>query len=336
MPLISLIVPFHNEEPYLSRSIRSIHQQTFIDFEVLLIDDFSNDGSYALARRMTQGDERFRLIRNTEKGLYHARNLALGLALGQYICFLDADDVILPNYLSSLYADAISGNADLVVHGISHLNGSLSYNVTASTPGSFNLDDEAQVAFSYFDVASLGNVVGKLFSRKLIIDHHLTFSPHVYMCEDLYFTVSYLAFTHSLILSTASHYQYIAHDRSMSAHYWSYPKERQSFDALICAWNNLMSAHGCPALLASFGSFYGTYLHRLVFSCLTHPDSHVYRAQYLKEIEDTYTDQYRHLYHPSTRYTHFLKWAIMHHHYRLYLLSHSLAALRYGIQKRYI
>lgn len=334
--LISLIVPFYNEELHLSRSIRSIQQQTFSDYEVLLIDDFSTDGSYALAQQLTQADVRYHLIRNVQKGLYHARNLALSLARGEYICFLDADDALLPDYLSALYADAHAALADLVVHGITHVQGSLRYDMTVSASGSFNLLEDPQAAFTSFDVSALGNVVGKLFRRKLIADHHLTFSPQVYMCEDLYFTVSCLSVTHRLVLSTATHYQYIAHSQSMSSHYWPYHTERQSFEALIRAWSTLLSAHHCPALQASYGSFFGPYLHRLVFTSLTHPLCRASRTQCLHEVEASFLGQYRNLYQPYTRFTQSLKWVIVHRHYWLYLLLCRLAASRYGIQNRYI
>lgn len=336
MLLISLIVPFFNEESRLSRCIRSIQQQTLANYEVILIDDFSTDGSYALAEQLTQGDDHFRLLRNEQKGLYHARNQALSAACGEYICFLDADDYLLPGYLSGLYADSVTFDADLVVQGITHIQGSQHYDVTVSAPGSFDLTKDSQAAFSSFDVSALGNVVGKLFRRQLIADHHLSFSPHVYMCEDLYFTVSYLAVTHRLKLSFATQYQYIMHGQSMSAHYWSYPIERQSFDVLLRAWGSLLSVHHCPALQASYGSFFGTYLHRLVFSALTHPGCHHTRTQHLQEVSNTFHGLYLDFYRPYTTYTRFLKWAIVHHHYWLYLLLCRLAAFRYGILYRYI
>ncbi len=334
--LITLIVPFFNEESRLPRCIHSIIKQTFSDYEVILIDDCSTDRSYSLAEQLTKGNERFHLIHNEKKGLYNARNKAIAAARGEYICFLDSDDILLPEYLSGLYADSLSSDADLVVQGITHIKGSQHYNVAVLTPGSYDLVKEPQSAFSSFDVSSMGNVVGKLFRRKLIVDNKLSFSPQVYMCEDMYFVVSFLTVTHHIVLSTTTNYHYLFNGESMSAHYWDYMTERESMQELIQAWEQLLSVCCCPALLSSFSSFYGAYLHRLVFTSLTHPGSHNSRTLHLKEIEDTFLDRYCRFYCPCTMYTKSLKWSIEHHLYWVFLLLNKLAFLRYNIKNRFI
>lgn len=334
--LITLIVPFHNEEQYLSRSIRSIQQQTFTDFEVLLIDDFSTDGSYALAEQIIQGDGHFRLICNKEKGLYNARNLALSMACGEYICFLDADDQLLPDYLSSLYADSQITDADLVVHGLIRIRADHQELVTVTTSGIFDLSVAPQFAFSSFDVSWLGTLVSKLFRRQLILQYSLSFSPHVLMCEDMYFVLSYLAVCQKLVLSRASHYHYISRIDSMSTLYWNYEIERQGLHDLQSAWQQLISCYDCPALRSSYGSFYGPYLQRLVFSCLTHPDCHSALKVNLAEIEARYLSDYVRFYRPSTRFTRALRWAIVRHYYKLYLLLMRIAFIRHGLKYKYI
>lgn len=334
--MITLIVPFYNEEQHLSRSIRSILQQTFADYEVLLVDDFSTDGSYAMAELLTQGDERFRLIRNEQKGLYHARNKALAAARGEYICFLDADDELLPDYLSALYEDIRQTNADLVVQGFSRINNTQQDILFVSTPGFYDLTMSAQSAFTSFDVSSFGNVFAKLYRRSIIQDHHLGFSPYVYMCEDMYFVVSYLSLCRSVFLSSANNYRYIAHRESMSTHYWDYETERQGFFELRKVWDDLLSSYPCPSLQSSYGAFYGPYLHRLVFSGQTHPISNKYQKQNIAEIEGALLDGYAQKYQPWTRFTKSLKWTIVHHHYWLYLLLMRLAFIHYGIKVRYV
>lgn len=334
--LISLIVPFYNEEQHLTLSIRSIQQQTFTDYEVLLVDDLSTDRSYLLAEQLTQGDERFHLIRNEQKGLYHARNKALAVAQGEYICFLDADDELLPDYLSVLYADIQQTDADLVVQGFTRIKKTHQEVLSVSAPGFYDLTMSAQSAFTSFDVSSLGNVFAKLYRRSIIQNHHLGFSPHVYMCEDMYFVVSYLSVCHSLYLSSANNYRYIAHGESMSTRYWDYETERQSFFELRKAWDDLLSSDPCPALQSSFGAFYGPYLHRLVFSGQLHPRSIKYRKQNTAEIESQFLEGYAQKYQPWTKFTKSLKWAIVHHHYWLYHLLMRLAFIRYGIKVRYV
>lgn len=334
--LITLIVPFCNEERHLHRSICSIQQQVLTDYEVLLIDDLSTDGSYALAANLTQGDERFRLLRNEHKGLHYARNLALSEARGEYICFLDADDELLPDYLSGLYADSQQSGADMVVQGFTRVSGRQQSVTTVSASGTYHLPQAASSLFSSFDVFLIGNVFGKLYRRQLIQEHQLMFSPLVYQCEDLYFVLSFLAVCHTIQLSQVSHYRYIAHQTSMSTHYWNYETECDSFRQLISAWNRLLMFFPCQSLQISYGAFYGYYVHRLLISSLMHPARQTFRDEQLFEIEHSFAAEYSQHFHPFTHYTRCLKWTFLHHHYHLFRLIVQTAHLRYGIQVRYL
>lgn len=329
--LISLIVPFYNEELRLSRSIRSIRQQTFADYEVLLVDDLSSDGSYALAEQLTQGDERYRLIQNEQKGLYHARNKALAAARGEYICFLDADDELLPDYLSDLYSDSRVSEADLIIQGFTRIQGGKQQTLSISSPGIYDLEKDSQPLFSSFNVSYMGNVFGKLYRRSLIQQHQLSFSSQVFMCEDLYFVLSYLSVCQRVILSTKSNYRYILHSQSMSTCYWSFETERSSYLALQQVWQCLLVRCECPALLSSYGSFTGSYINRLIFSALTHPASKGMSHQNMEIIHAEFFPTYRQFYFPCTFFTRSLKASALTHQYWLYCLLMRLATLRYRL-----
>lgn len=327
--LITLIVPFYNEEKHLSRSIRSIQQQTFTDYEVLLIDDLSTDGSYALAEQLAQGDKRFRLIRNGKKGLYHARNNALAAAQGEYICFLDADDELLPDYLFSLYTDNKHPGADLVIQGFSRIQGDRHESMIISRPGSFDLEKDPQSFFASCDVSCMSNVFGKLYRRSLIQKHQLSFSPQVLMCEDMYFVLSYLSVCRRVILSDKSNYRYILHSQSMSTCYWSFETERSSFSALQDVWQRLLDRYDSSALRSSYGAFVGSYINRLVFSALTHPDSQGKTRTFMDIINADFLPVYRRHYSPFTLFTKSLKVSVLSHQYWFYRFLMQLAKLRY-------
>lgn len=114
-PLISVIVPFFGVEKYIEKCIKSIQEQTFTQFECILIDDESPDRSFDIALAMIQNDSRFHIIRQKNKGLGGARNTGLEQAKGDYIFFLDSDDYLDPLCLEKLYQKAIKDNADIVV-----------------------------------------------------------------------------------------------------------------------------------------------------------------------------------------------------------------------------
>ena len=99
--LVSIVMPVHNAERFLEEAIRSVMQQTYTNWELLVIDDNSTDGSMAVAVRLAAEDTRIKIFRNPDPTGYPAtpRNMAVELAKGRYIAFLDSDDVWLPGKL---------------------------------------------------------------------------------------------------------------------------------------------------------------------------------------------------------------------------------------------
>ena len=100
--LVSVIVPVYNAERFLAQTISYIQAQTYTNWELLLVDDCSVDASRELIRRESEKDGRIRLIAQRENGgAAKARNCGIAAAAGQYICFLDADDIWLPQKLET-------------------------------------------------------------------------------------------------------------------------------------------------------------------------------------------------------------------------------------------
>ena len=97
MPRISVVVPIYNVEQYLDECLDSIAAQTFGDFEVIMVDDGSPDGSAAIARRHAERDGRFRLVARPNGGLGAARNTGTEHATGEFLSFVDSDDVLPPD-----------------------------------------------------------------------------------------------------------------------------------------------------------------------------------------------------------------------------------------------
>ncbi|MCR5595145.1 MAG: glycosyltransferase [Lachnospiraceae bacterium] len=100
--MVSIIVPVYNAKEYIASTIQCVREQTYSDWELILVDDRSKDGTADEIRRITQelGDDRIRLIEcETNCGAAHARNVGLDIADGRYIAFLDADDVWYPDRL---------------------------------------------------------------------------------------------------------------------------------------------------------------------------------------------------------------------------------------------
>lgn len=114
-PLISIIIPAHNTETFLARCLDSLLCQTLPDFELLLIDDGSTDGTAAIADRYAEADSRVKVIHKENGGVSSARNRGLEVAAGEFITFIDADDTVVPTYLEKLYGRLCETGADIAV-----------------------------------------------------------------------------------------------------------------------------------------------------------------------------------------------------------------------------
>ena len=96
--MISVVVPIYNVERYLHRALESLLSQTYKDWEAILVDDGSTDGSGRIADEYAGRDPRFKVIHKTNGGLSDSRNTGLELVEGEYLIFLDSDDFLHPQF----------------------------------------------------------------------------------------------------------------------------------------------------------------------------------------------------------------------------------------------
>ncbi len=193
MPCISFILPIYNMERCLPRVLRSLQAQTLTDFETILINDGSKDGSAALCAQAAAEDARFRFIDQPNGGVAAARNAGLDAARGEYIFFLDPDDWVEPDAARVLYEAAHAADADCVQFGL-YLdsydeNDQLLHTQTSGCALSGVYRGEpfkehfAEMASSYL-------VINKLFRRAFLEQHQLRFPCHQ-LGEDGLFCVAF-------------------------------------------------------------------------------------------------------------------------------------------------
>lgn len=120
MPELSIIVPVYNVEKYLIKCIDSILQQTFTDFELILVDDESPDRCGMICDEYAKKDSRIKVIHQKHKGVSAARNAALDIAKGTYLGFVDPDDWIEKEMYHTMMEYAVSNAADVVVCGVNY------------------------------------------------------------------------------------------------------------------------------------------------------------------------------------------------------------------------
>jgi glycosyltransferase involved in cell wall biosynthesis len=115
-PTVSVLLPVYNAGRYLAESIRSVLDQTFGDFELIAVDDDSTDSSPQILRRFARRDPRVRLVRHENRGLVASLNEMIGMARGEFLARMDADDVALPDRLA-LQVDYLRKHPDVVALG---------------------------------------------------------------------------------------------------------------------------------------------------------------------------------------------------------------------------
>ena len=197
-PSISIIVPVYNAEVYLSDCLNSILSQTFLKYEVILVDDDSTDGSLQILNKFQAEDSRFKCYHQRHKGVSSARNVGLKYAIGDYVCFVDADDQIASTYLEELY-QAI-GEADSSMCGFKKRD--LLSNKECIVVPEKKVETLEENLLSFYAAGSddwQRYLWNRMFKRDIIQKNKITFNEDIYYKEDGLFFVKYLCSSNGLV-----------------------------------------------------------------------------------------------------------------------------------------
>jgi len=119
--LVSVIVPVFNVEKYIEKCIRSIISQTYIDLEVIIVNDGSLDDSESIIFQLMEEDNRIKYVKRKNGGLGAARNTGLNYCNGEFVCFIDSDDWIRDDYIEKLVNSALNDNSDIVICNMKYI-----------------------------------------------------------------------------------------------------------------------------------------------------------------------------------------------------------------------
>ena len=127
MKLVSVIIPIYNVEKYLRKCLDTIVNQTFVNIEIILVNDGSIDGSKNICEEYKIKDNRIKLINKNNGGLSDARNVGISNAKGDYLIFIDSDDFVELDMIEILYKSVVENNADIAVCGFDYYMNDLFY-----------------------------------------------------------------------------------------------------------------------------------------------------------------------------------------------------------------
>lgn len=195
-PLISIIVPVYNRKISIECCLRSVLKQQCRDFELIVVDDGSTDGSAAICKRMADSDNRVIFISQENRGVSTARNVGIDTAKGDWITFLDSDDAITPEHFNIVTGEADS-NADLLMCG--HTAGrEVEGEIMACTKIKKFVRCESDNAANYLlnDFEPFKNgfyyIWNKFFRRNILVVNNIRFDATMSLGEDQVFVCDYL------------------------------------------------------------------------------------------------------------------------------------------------
>lgn len=218
MPTVSVIVPVYNVEAYVEECIESVLAQTWEDYELILVDDGSTDGSGMILDRYGEMDVRINVIHKKNGGLSSARNAGLDAATGKYIYFLDGDDRMLRNLLETVIPEMDRGY-DLVAFDYTFLPHNPDYHGYIKKRTEYLLDDKKLPDFlcnEVFRGKTHWEAWNRMFVRELIEKNGIRFVDNrKIFAEDLCFQLFYLAFTQRILLIPDVLYEYRLRENSI-------------------------------------------------------------------------------------------------------------------------
>lgn len=218
--MVSIILPVFNAERFLSQCLDSILRQTYQEWELIAVDDGSKDGSIEILKSYEKRDNRIHIISKENEGVSIARNVALEQTHGDYIYFVDSDDIVMPEALMILVKSMDSSNATFVKSDF----------LPIDEQGKQVFINKKQVIRRRYDGKVMDSekffkkILMKeyflwicLFQKDIIVKNHIQFIPHCRLMEDAAFVVDYLLYSDRNVYKDACIYGYRKYEGTVSA-----------------------------------------------------------------------------------------------------------------------
>lgn len=170
-PRVSIIIPVYNVEKYIEKMLMSVKQQSFRDYEVIIINDGSTDGSQKIIDGFCDNDSRFKSILKENGGVASARNMGLDNAMGEFVVFYDPDDYIPPKALKKLYKNIVKNNADMAIGIMKEIRAGES----RCNGRTIKLGKKQNISKYDVELPWSFSVCNKMFRLKMIKENGLTF-----------------------------------------------------------------------------------------------------------------------------------------------------------------
>lgn len=203
---VSVIMPVFNVEDYLEESIKTVLSQSYTNFEFIIVDDGSTDGSAEIIDRYAKKDKRIVAIHQKNSGAAAARNTGLDNATGELVSFVDSDDRLRKDFIKALVESIISNNAQLAVCNFETFGVDNPPSVKVLKPGEVSREQAIKHCLGYNSFN--GYVWNKIFVLNIIRDNAIRFEDGYFPNEDVLFVGKYIYFCKKVSILTDELYLY--------------------------------------------------------------------------------------------------------------------------------
>ena len=201
---VSIVIPVYNASKYLRKTLDSVYNQSYTQWEALLIDDGSEDESGRICDEYSAKDPRFKTIHKKNEGVSIARNLGISKAVGEYLCFLDSDDQMKPTHLEIGLSKI--GDADILIFGFERWN----YRTDVRALSDNTIVGKIQCHDYLYDLKENPYTSeffcfpwNKLYKRSIIVENNISFPTDISFREDEIFGYRYIPYISKIV--TISH-----------------------------------------------------------------------------------------------------------------------------------
>lgn len=212
MPKVSIIVPVYNTEKVLKRCLDSILNQSYKDFELIVINDGSKDKSIEIINEYKEKDNRVKVIDNKNNGVSETRNIGIKAAVGEYIQFIDADDYIEPYMIEETLIKLEDNEADSIITGL-FLDIESNTGIKSSKQTFRNQIEEGKknIAIGVMERLNgtyINSPVNKIYKKSIIVDNNIYMDKTIDLGEDLLFNLEYFKHCKKVIFDDKCYYHY--------------------------------------------------------------------------------------------------------------------------------
>lgn len=258
MNLVSVIIPVYNASRYFKKCLDSIVQQSYQNFEVVIVDDASTDNSIEIAESYAKNDKRFRIYRNEKNlGCGLTRRRAIELGIGDWFAFIDADDYFEPTFIEDMLTACLRTKSEIAICGTFERDQDYNYLRQSLAECEYTVSGR-DLYYQYMTSSWIMQYNGNKFYAKRVIEA-VQYSD-LRFCEDSMTTYKWLWEANQAVVIPRSYYHYVRHLDSNSNH--SNDELTKSTDEAVCIndhWDFCVK-HGFTDLLPRLQAFVNDFI----------------------------------------------------------------------------